>query len=284
MSICTNKPVSLSISVVLYNSDLELLARTLVSLHKSLDYARANRWLSAEKIVLVDNASMPAYVDKLRVLLARADIKMDGKHEYLVEAASNKGFGAGHNLALTHCSDSDYHLILNPDVELAEDALVLACRYLAAHQDAVLVAPRAFGGSGEVEYLCKRYPSLAVLAVRALGFGWLRRLFAASLTRYELREQATVTQPLVVPLASGCCMLVRRADLQVLNGFNERYFLYFEDFDLCLRLSQRGHLLLLPSMNIVHHGGYAARKGWQHVRLFLRSGLRFFNEHGWRWL
>ena len=79
-------------------------------------------------------------------------------------------------------------------------------------------------------------------------------------------------------------MLVRGECLTAVEGFDERYFLYFEDFDLSLRLGRLGKLLFAPQVRIVHHGGYAARKGWRHLQMFMRSGLRFFNQHGWRWI
>lgn len=284
MSITPAANVRLSVSLVVYNSELTLVATTLACLREAVAHAGSQGLLASAEVLVVDNASTGDYARRLRPLLNQGGVGAVPWREQLVEAGDNAGFGAGHNLALRHCGASDYHLILNPDVELAEDALTRACRYLAANRDVVLVAPRVYGRSGEVEYLCKRYPSVTVLVVRALGFGWLRRLFAASLARYELREQASATQPLPVPLASGCCLLVRRADLDAVQGFSERYFLYFEDFDLCLRLAPRGGLLMLPDMHIVHHGGYAARKGWRHIRLFARNGLRFFARHGWRWL
>ena len=87
-----------------------------------------------------------------------------------------------------------------------------------------------------------------------------------------------------IMLASGCFMLVRTRALLAAGGFDDAYFLYFEDFDLSLRLGGQGRLIFNPAMRIVHHGGYAARKGMQHVKYFLRSGVMFFNQHGWRWI
>ena len=79
-------------------------------------------------------------------------------------------------------------------------------------------------------------------------------------------------------------MLAPTGALLGVGGFNERYFLYFEDFDLSIRLRGEGRLLFEPAMQIVHHGGYAARKGFRHVGYFICSGIRFFNDHGWRWI
>ena len=77
-------------------------------------------------------------------------------------------------------------------------------------------------------------------------------------------------------------MFLRSELLRDLGGFCERYFLYFEDFDLSMRARRRADIVLVPSVHIRHLGGEAARKGMAHVGMFLRSGLRFFGEHGWR--
>jgi len=87
-----------------------------------------------------------------------------------------------------------------------------------------------------------------------------------------------------VEIASGCCMLVRSSALKAVGGFDQDFFLYFEDFDLSLRLQREGELLFDPAMQAVHHGGYAASKGLAHIRWFVRSGIRFFRLHGWRWI
>lgn len=87
-----------------------------------------------------------------------------------------------------------------------------------------------------------------------------------------------------VPLLSGCCMVVQPQAFRAVGGFDERFFLYFEDYDLCMRLISQGRVVRDPSHLIVHHGGQAARKGWRHILWFLRGGLRFFNIWGWRWV
>ena len=60
--------------------------------------------------------------------------------------------------------------------------------------------------------------------------------------------------------------------------------MYFEDYDLSLRMAELGQVQFLPQVRIVHHGGYSARKGWGHIGMFARSGWRFFQTHGWRWI
>jgi GT2 family glycosyltransferase len=111
----------------------------------------------------------------------------------------------------------------------------------------------------------------------------IKRVFSARLARYEMQDMDPDVAMNDVPIASGCFMLVRRAAWRGVGGFEPTYFLYFEDFDLSVRIRTIGRIAYVPSMRIVHHGGGAAGKGWRHVGLFVRAARLFFNRHGWRW-
>jgi GT2 family glycosyltransferase len=155
---------------------------------------------------------------------------------------------------------------------------------LQADSDIVLVSPHATGADGAQEFLCKRQPAVLVLLLRAFLPGFGRRFFPEIMAQYEMSDVCTGDKEAEVPLASGCFMLARSAQLRQVGGFDERYFLYFEDFDLSLRLGQIGRVIYMPQVRIVHYGGYASRKGWRHLQLFARSGFRFFQQHGWHWI
>ena len=77
-------------------------------------------------------------------------------------------------------------------------------------------------------------------------------------------------------------MLVRTPLLRKLGGFDPRFFMYFEDYDLSLRIGREAKVAYDPRARIVHHGGAAARKGWRHVGWFIASACRFFTRHGWK--
>jgi len=174
--------------------------------------------------------------------------------------------------------------VLNPDVELQPDTLRVGLSSLLRNEDIVLLSPRVSGGDGQPEYLCKRYPSVFVLLLRGFAPAFFRRIFDRKLATYEMREECSGEAPVDVAIASGCFMLMRTAALRSVSGFNDNFFLYFEDFDLSLRLAAQGRLVFDPAMRIVHHGGYAASKGRRHVSYFARSGILFFKYHGWRWV
>jgi len=282
MNFSPERPIHLSVSIVLHNSDLNLLRGALASLRASAQAAREAGYVERIAVMLVDNASGAGYRARLAELI-RDWPASDGLTLQCECLPGNRGFGHGHNTAIGRLS-SDVHLVLNPDVELRTDTLCAGLDLIIHSPDIVLVSPKVYGGGGEQEFLCKRYPSVLVLLLRGFAPGFVQRWFRRRLDVYEMRDVCSGEERVDVGIASGCFMLMRTAVLQAEGGFNEDFFLYFEDFDLSLRLEHRGRLVFDPAVCIVHHGGYAARKGWEHTRYFLTSGLLFFNRHGWRWI
>lgn len=260
----------LSVSIVVYEPDIGELAATLESLEHALSILKARRGC-ASSVCVVDNSSNST----ISLLASR----FDGWVRFR-SGQGNVGFGQGHNLCLGE--SGALHLVLNPDVELAPDSLVEAVDFMSGHSDCVLLSPFATWDSGERQYLCKRYPSVLDLVLRGFAPGWLKRLFRKRLERYEMRgvaDDEVLWRPQIV---SGCFMLWRGEAFRRLSGFDPRFFLYFEDFDLSLRAAALGRIAHVPAVRIVHHGGHAARKGWRHVWMFACSAWRFFNKHGWR--
>ena len=271
--------VSLSASIVTYAPDLPLLATVLEHLGRALDHARQRGRLGGARLMVVDNGPGRNGRESLHRVLEAAALPMTVA---VLSGHGNVGYGAGHNLALQQ-SDADLHLILNPDVFLDADALSAGLEFLAAHPEAGLMAPAAWDQAGRRQYLCKRYPTALDLALRGFAPASLRQCFQNRLDRYEWRDRDEDAVQWDPPIASGCFMLCRRAALAQVGGFQPDYFLYFEDFDLSLRLATVTRLVYVPTVRIVHHGGHAARKGFRHIGLFLRSATLFFHRHGWRW-
>jgi len=269
----------LSVGVVTYRADLDELGNALASLRIAAERARASGALGRMTLWIVDNGGTDPAALAAAVSLAAA-----GAGEWLraetLRGHGNVGYGRGHNLALAR-TDARYHLVLNPDVLVEPDALVAGLRYLDANAEVGMVTPRACTATGERQYLCKRYPSALVLALRGFGPASLRRRFRRVLDRYEMRDLPEDAPSSPIPIASGCFMLCRREPLAAIGGFSPEYFLYFEDFDLSLRFARRATIAYVPTVRIRHAGGEAAGKGWAHRRMFVRSGFIFFRRHGW---
>lgn len=269
---------SLSATIVVYRSDPGLLGRAVASLAAAVALARVEGALDEASLFIVDNGpgdDGAVLRESLAAWAAEA-----GAIE-IVSGHGNVGYGRANNLVLDRLR-SDFHLVLNPDVELEPAALANALGAMREHPEVGLLAPAVVGDDGAPQYLCKRYPSLLVLLLRGFAPAFLRRRFAARLDRYEMRDALGDAFVSGVPLASGCFMLLRTALLTRIGGFDPRYFMYFEDYDLSLRVAREAQVAYEPRARIVHHGGEAARKGWRHVAWFATSAWRFFARHGWK--
>lgn len=269
--------VRFSASLVTFHTDPAVLGRALASLGRSIEHAR-ERGVMGEATVFVVENDADAGDGQARALAAFPAAA--GRLERL-RGHGNVGYGRGNNLALER-AESDVHLVMNPDVEVAPDALAAALAALEAHPHVGLAAPRVAGPDGEPQYLCKRYPSVWVLFLRSFAPAAWRRRFAATLDRYEMRDVIGERYVEGIPLASGCFMVGRTALLRRIGGFDPGFFMYFEDYDLTLRASREAAVAYVPEARIVHLGGHSARKGWRHVGWFVRSAWRFFSRHGWK--
>ena len=276
---------TLSISIVTFNSDDDVLATTLEHLVASVHQAVVSGIVSHAELTLVDNASRRRPAASVTQSLQSETAQYLQHH--MIYNETNTGFGQAHNQVMlkTAC---DYHLVLNPDAYLAADYLSAGLNFLASHPGTVMVVPGGTDGQGNPAFLCKRYPGIVVLARRGLR-SLLRplwpstqadRMTSMALYQYEDKDPADVW---AVELASGCCMLARSSGFKAIGGFNPDYLAYFEDFDLSIRIKTEGEITYMPNLHLVHLGGHAARKGLDHILMFVRSAFRFFGTHGWRW-
>lgn len=260
----------ISVCIVTYQADPEALAKVLESLGRALDVLQSERGVSPT-VLVVDNS--PTFE------LGELETRFAGRVRFQV-GQGNVGFGRGHNLCLEDVKA--LHLVLNPDVEIEERALVVAYDFMVEHPECVLLSPHAEWEGGARQYLCKGYPSVLDLGLRGFAPRWMKACMKARLDRYEMRGVTETEVSWAPTIVSGCFMLWRGDTFRRLGGFDPGYFLYFEDFDISLRARRLGRIAYVPAVRIIHHGGHAARKGWRHVMMFVRSGWRFFGRHGWR--
>jgi len=270
--------VQVSATIVTYGADADLFARTLRSLSAAIIHARAAGLLAEAAVYVVDNGPREA---SARVPTALTSWDLAAGRVEIISGHGNVGYGRANNFVLEKLT-SDVHLILNPDIELERDTLSATLLAFNEHPEVGLLAPAVFSEHGARQYLCKRYPSLWVLFLRGFAPPALQRRFAARLEHYEMRDVIAERFVAGVPLASGCFMAARTALFKRVRGFDPRFFLYFEDYDLSLRMGREAQVAYVPTARIVHHGGEASRKGWRHVAWFMQSAWRFFSTHGWK--
>ncbi|MEO8342475.1 MAG: glycosyltransferase [Gallionella sp.] len=178
------------------------------------------------------------------------------------ENPAPKGFSANHNQAFTR-SSGQYYCVMNPDVRLDMDvfALLLACL-----QDMTVgvAAPVVVGASGAIEDSARRFPTPFKILCKALG--------GCRGSDYAVKDQAVFPD-----WVAGMFMLFRREVFEELGGFDERYFLYYEDVDLCARLRLQGYeVALCPDARVVHHAHRSSHRDFKYMSWHLTSMLRFF--------
>src|SRR5574338_238790 len=155
----------LSVSVVTYAPDLDILGRMLSSLQEALSQARSNQVIGHIALYLVDNGPGSEWASKLERLAERITDRCPIDNVEIVSGHGNIGYGKGHNLAISR-SVEDYHLVLNPDVVLDSQAIAESARFMASHDDVGFITPAAHGEDEQPQYLCKRYPAVADLLLR----------------------------------------------------------------------------------------------------------------------
>lgn len=274
----------LRIAIVSYHSPRDELAHALGSVASALRVLKTAATPTEDEtfaeILLIDNSEdgqlrLDQFAD-LSVPLGELNTELR-----LIQGQGNVGYGAAQNLALVN-SRARFHLIMNPDVVVADEALKNGIDYLQQNPDVAVLSPAASDSNGAKQYLCKQYPSLLNFFLRGFMPGFVQALFQHRLAHYEMRSLREDQPSKGIPIISGCFMLGRTSTLQEVHGFDERYFLYFEDFDLSMRLTRHRTLAYLPTMHIIHNGGNAAGKGSRHIGLFVRSARHFFSTWGWR--
>lgn len=270
-----SQAVQLSISVVVYHPDLEILRRSLASLRVAIQYAAARRPLLAS-VVVVDNSCDPGEAAPIGEVIADA---LDGVPAELLVSETNAGYGAGNNMVIRKCS-SDYHLVANPDIFLDPDALFIACAYMDANADVALLSPAVRGEDGEMHYLCKRNPTLLVMFLRGAAPPFVRSLLGGVIQRYEMRDRDYAQEIRHVPFPTGCFMFFRTAPLQQIGGFDEAFFLYYEDADVARRISTLGRVSYVPSVRIVHRWGRGTHRRRRLWWATVKSGILYWRKWG----
>jgi GT2 family glycosyltransferase/glycosyltransferase involved in cell wall biosynthesis len=188
--------------------------------------------------------------------------------------STNLGYGAGCNLGARIASGEEL-LILNADVVLTADAAAALSERLRSDERVAVVGPRIFS-RGEVQLSARGFPSFrtGLLGRRSL----LTRLLARA-RRYPAEFRRVPPGGGPVDWVSGACMLVRRSAFDSVGGFDEGYWMYWEDADLCRRLDDEGWGVQYEPAAVVHHATGASGTNARTIRAFHESAARFASRH-----
>jgi GT2 family glycosyltransferase len=198
-----------------------------------------------------------------------------------IQGYGNIGYGAAHNIAIkaSIAQRSKYHLVLNPDVEFEQDVVEKLVEFMDDNPIVGLVMPKILYPNGDIQHLCKLLPTPADLIFRRfLAFtSWAKK----RKEKYELQTMNYEQAHFDIPSLSGCFMLFNTEVLEKIMGFDDRYFLYMEDTDLCRRAHQVSKTAFYPAVSVVHNYAKGSYKNYKLLRYHICSAVKYFNKWGW---
>lgn len=255
----------MKVSVIIVNYNVKYFLE--LCLHSVF---RALKGISAE-VFVVDNHSKDGSCAFIRERFPQVR---------LIENKDNKGFSKANNQAY-FISSGEYILFLNPDTVVPEDFFEKTLSYMDAHPEAGSIGPRLIDGKGQFAPDAKKsFPSLSVALFKATGIHkvfpkspYFNKYYAVHIGEYE-------TAP--VEVLSGCCMMMRREAIGKAGGpFDEDFFMYFEDGDLCYRILKAGYQnIYFPEITVIHYKGESTRKmTLSYVKVFNEAFSIFAKKH-----
>lgn len=218
------------------------------------------------KLYIVDNASTdgtPEFIEQNYPQLE------------LIRSNGNIGFGAGHNLVMDRL-DSKYHVVINPDITLRDDAVSALGDFLEENNDVGMVSPKVCCSDGSMQILGKRDPKLKYLVASRLR----NEKKPGRLLREYAMLDADYTKPFDIENASGCFFMIRTELFKSIGGFDEGYFLYFEDSDITRTVRLTSRAVLCPSVVVYHEWERGSRHNWKLLLIHIRS--MFYYMKKWR--
>ena len=260
--------VDLTISIVNWNTRDEL--------RECLEGVFSKATPISFEVIVVDNGSSDGSAEMLRTEFADRVI--------LIANPDNRGFGAGHNEAIVQ-SAGRYVLVLNPDTAISTDIFAQLIAFMEANPDIGVLGPRILNPDGTLQFSARRFPSMIAGLFRHTVFG---RLFPKNrFVRRYLMVDDSHDDTIDVGWVSGCAMLLRREMLDEIGLFDERFFMYCEDVDLCCRAhnipradGSHWRIVYYPEVEVVHRIGAASDKNpIEMIKQHHRSMLLYFLKH-----
>ena len=226
------------------------------------------------KLWISDNSE----TDNLKFFFEKTD---DARIEYIFNN-SNKGFGAGHNVIINKLLNkelnSKYHLVMNSDVYFEEDVVEKLLDYMSNHEKIGQIGPRITGKDGTLTYSCKLFPTPLNLIMRR--FIPLKKIVEKMDYDYEMRWY-NYKDIVEGALLSGCFMLLRTEVFEKVGKFDEKYFMYLEDYDFCRRIGEKYEVIYYPEVEIMHEHAKSSYKSRKMLLIHIKSALTYFNKWGW---
>lgn len=214
-------------------------------------------------LYVVDNASTDDTVETVRQQFPDVNVISNEK---------NIGFGHGHNMVLDKI-DSDYHVVINPDITLGEDTIGKLSEYLENNPDIAMITPKILNEDGSEQHLPKYGPSIRYAIISKIKpFRYLRKKYT--------REEEQISVPTDVEFCTGCFFMIRTSVFKSLKGFDTRYFMYCEDADLSRRVRKQARIVFYPLVTATHKWKRDNTRSAKGVMRFMASLMKYFLKWG----
>lgn len=254
--------MDLVISIVNYNTK-KLLHQCLQSIFSSSTGLKY-------QVYVVDNHSLDESSKMLESLFPQV---------FLIRNDQNRGFAQSNN-QIIRMTSSKYILILNPDIIVTAESIHPMVNFMDQHPEIGILGCKLFNPDHSIQFSCRRYPNLFIIFLRGL-YGDSLFPYANIFRRYLMAEwdHSSIAE---VDWVIGSCMMLRREALEEVGLFDEGFFMYYEDVDLCLRMWKDWKVYYYPDSYMIHHHLQeshkvrAVRQRWIHIA----SAYRFFKKHG----
>lgn len=218
-------------------------------------------------LYIVDNASGDETADRLRAEFPQIVV---------IEKEKNRGFGDGHN-AVIPLLESDYHAVINPDIVIDRDVLSELADYLDGHPDVGLVTPEIRNMDGSDQCLPKRDPTVASLVGRRV----FRKRFEKDVRHYQMLDE-DLSKPTDIEFATGCFFVIRTELFKELDGFDTRFFMYYEDMDITRRARKVMRAVYNPNTYVYHAWERSSAHSLKYFLILVAGMFKYFNKWGWR--
>lgn len=253
----------LSICIVAYN-DFDDIEQAIESIESYTDHTLR------KNIYVVDNSGSRSSVFEEKM-------KKYSDVTYL-PTGENLGFGKGHNYVMPQLG-SEYHAIVNPDIILKEDAFSTIIKFMDENPDVGMVIPNITDEEGKRQLVYRKELTVFDMFIRM----FCRKVFKKRFAKHTLQD-ADYTMPFQVPFGQGSFLVVRTSLFKHLNGFDDGFFMYLEDADLCRRVNCVSKLMYLPEANVIHKWKQESHTNKTLFKIHLQSMNYYFKKWGYKWI
>lgn len=194
-----------------------------------------------------------------------------------IGTGENLGFGAGHNKIIS-LINSQYHAIVNPDIVLQEDALSSIIQYMNGNKQVGMIIPQITDEQGNLQPVYRKELTIFDMFIRM----FCKKMFKNRKESHTLQDR-DYSRQFQVPFGQGSFLVIRSDLFKALRGFDEGYFMYLEDADLCRRVNLVSKLVFVPEAKVIHKWEQGSHKSWRLFKHHLASTKYYFSKWGYKW-